>query len=60
MLSHFYWFFEGNTESTSAGREAFLASVVVIGGIGPAMTTGFLWLAGMMRRSTTAEGRSDE
>jgi hypothetical protein len=35
LLWQFYWFFEWNTDSLSAARDAFLASAVVIGGIGP-------------------------
>jgi hypothetical protein len=50
ILWHFYWFFEWNTDSSGAARDAFLASVVVIGGVGPAITTMFLWLCGIIRR----------
>jgi hypothetical protein len=50
VLSRFYWFFEGNTETPGAAREAFLASVVIIGGIGPAITLLFLWIRGLTRR----------
>lgn len=50
ILLHYYWFFEGNTDSPQAAREAFLASVVVTGGVGPAITMSFLWLRGMIRK----------
>jgi len=50
VLSHFYWFFEWNTEDPSAARDAFLASVVIAGGIGPAITMLVLWMRGLMRR----------
>jgi phosphoglycerol transferase MdoB-like AlkP superfamily enzyme len=51
VLWRFYWFFEWNTDSPSAAREAFLASVVVVGGVGPAITLGLFWLRTRMRRS---------
>jgi uncharacterized membrane protein len=60
VLRHFYWFFEWNTDSPSAARDAFLASVVVIGGVGPGITAMFLLVCGMIRRPPVAEGRSDE
>jgi hypothetical protein len=44
ILHRFYWFFEWNTESPSAAREAFLASLVVLGGIGQAITLVSVWL----------------
>jgi len=44
VLRHFYWFFEGNTDDPSGAREAFLASVIVVGGLGPAVTMLFFWL----------------
>jgi uncharacterized membrane protein len=50
ILRRFYWFFEWNTDSPSAAREAFLASVVVIGGIGPGITMVILWLRARTRR----------
>jgi hypothetical protein len=50
ILWRFYWFFEGNTETPAAAREAFLASVVVVGGVGPAITMGLYWLHARMRR----------
>jgi hypothetical protein len=50
ILWRFYWFFEWNTDSPSAAREAFLASVVVCGGVGPGITMAFLWLRARMRR----------
>jgi hypothetical protein len=50
ILWCFYWFFEWNTDSPSAAREAFLASVVVCGGVGPGITMAFLWLRARMRR----------
>jgi hypothetical protein len=49
ILGRFYWFFEWNTESPSAAREAFLASVIVVGGFGPAITMAFFWLRGRKR-----------
>jgi hypothetical protein len=51
ILRRFYWFFEWNTDSPSIAREAFLASVVVIGGIGPAITMVLFWLRARMRQS---------
>jgi hypothetical protein len=50
VLWRFYWFFEWNTDSPSAAREAFLASVVVCGGVGPGVTMAFLWLRARMPR----------
>jgi hypothetical protein len=50
ILWRVYWFFEWNTDSPSAAREAFLASVVVCGGIGPGITMAFFWLRARMRR----------
>jgi hypothetical protein len=50
VLSRVYWFFEWNTDSPSGARQAFLASVVVIGGVGPGITMGLLWLRSRMRR----------
>ena len=44
ILWHYYWFFEWNTDDASGARDAFLASVVVVGGLGPAITMLFLWL----------------
>jgi hypothetical protein len=50
ILGHYYWFFEWNTDDASGARDAFLASVVVVGGFGPAITMLFLWVSRMMRR----------
>jgi hypothetical protein len=60
ILRHFYWFFEHNTETPSAAREAFLASVVVIGGIGPAVSMMFLWCRGVILQLHGPQRRSDE
>lgn len=38
ILHHYYWFFEANTETASAAREAFLGCIVLAGGAGPAIT----------------------
>ena len=50
ILWRVYWFFEWNTDSLSAAREAFLASVVVCGGVGPGITMAFFWLRARMHR----------
>jgi hypothetical protein len=44
ILWHYYWFFEWNTDDPSGARDAYFASVAVVGGFGPAITTLFLWL----------------
>lgn len=51
VLYHYYWFFEANTETTSAARDTFLTCVVIAGGAGPAITGLFFWLRGIMRPS---------
>jgi hypothetical protein len=48
VLWHYYWFFEWNTDDAGAARDAFLASIVVVGGIGPAITMLIIWLRRMM------------
>jgi hypothetical protein len=50
ILWRFYWFFQWNTDSPSAAREAFLASVIVVGGVGPGITLAFFWLRARMRQ----------
>jgi uncharacterized membrane protein len=50
ILWHFYWFFEQNTESPEAAREAFLAAIVIVGGVGPAITMLFRWVGRLTRR----------
>jgi len=51
VLYHYYWFLEAHTEDASEARNAFLTSIVVIGGIGPALTGLFFWLRGILRPS---------
>jgi hypothetical protein len=50
ILWRFYWFFEWNTDDPTTAREAFLASIVVIGGVGPAISLLFLWLWRVIQR----------
>jgi hypothetical protein len=50
ILGRFYWFFVWNTESPGAARQAFLASIVVVGGIGPAIAAALIWLCARIRR----------
>jgi hypothetical protein len=50
VLWRFYWLFEQNTEDPAVARQAFLASVFLVGGIGPAITMLFLWVRGLLQR----------
>jgi hypothetical protein len=50
ILGRFYWFFEWNTDSPGAARQAFLASVVVVGGMGPAIAAALIWICARIRR----------
>jgi len=48
ILWRYYSFFEWNTDDAGGARDAFLASVVVVGGVGPAITMLFFWLRRMI------------
>lgn len=50
ILYRYYWFFEAHTQDASEARNAFLTSVAVIGGVGPALTGLFFWFRGMTRK----------
>jgi hypothetical protein len=51
ILYRNYWFIEAYTGDASEARDAFLTCVAVAGGFGPAVTSLFLWLRGIGRRS---------